>query len=79
MDGVVAPPHGQAPGRALAAGLLELRLTCTAPGPGPRSLVKRVPSAPPIATRLATWCVECGLLRNCAWPASARKRSRPRY
>ena len=47
MVGVAAPLSGQAPGRTLAAGLLELRLTCTVPGLGPRSLVKRVPSAIP--------------------------------
>ena len=51
MDGVAAAPRGQAPGRALAAGLLELRLICVAPGPGPRSLVKRVPSAPQMQVR----------------------------
>ena len=51
MDGVVAPPRGQAPGKALAAGLLELRLTCTAPGPGPRSLVKARARCAPILQR----------------------------
>ncbi|KAK9826423.1 hypothetical protein WJX81_003979 [Elliptochloris bilobata] len=44
MDGVAPPPSGRLPGSTLAAGLLELHLTCTAPGHGPRSVVKRVPS-----------------------------------
>ena len=79
MDGVAAPPSGQAPGRALAAGLLELRLTCTAPGPGPRSLVKRVPGAPPPPLN-ALCCAELQPCTGvCARPASWQAWGRARY
>jgi len=49
MGGVVPAPPGGAGGggAALGAGLLELRLSCAAAGGGARSVVKRVPGAPP--------------------------------
>lgn len=46
MEGLPAPAASGAGRSALGAGLLELRLTCSAAGAGPRSVVKRVPSTP---------------------------------
>ncbi len=55
MEGLPAPAASGAGGSALGAGLLEVRLTCTAAGAAPRSVVKRVPSAP---FRQSAWALQ---------------------